>query len=499
MNLPKPEPNSDPFGLSKCVAQLAEADVRAFLLHALQRDESLEYEFRLKFGMLDIADACRALRHKLDDLEEQHSYRGYIGYDDSFSVSLDYLDAIDEAVRPFRKSRDAAGLFAIADTVIDNLSQLQLHDFDGFCEDIFASVTDMWSRAFKILHGSPDVDERIDDLLQLAFRLRSGMHDGDFDDVTANMIEKFLADQFADDSAHAAAIVELADRHLAHSKRDFERLVADLHGRTGVKRGNPNPPYVYDCETPRWAAVRVRAMRAVGASTDEALAFARPYATSDDVLFVLYDTLVADDRRSEALALLEEALSGNELSPADRNRITLFLRDAYRDAGDTEKLRAILEQLLVESRGFGDPSAPSLLAELRAVVPEKQWKRVRDGVLKRMENPEARCDCLAAEGLADRLLTELKRGATSYRSPASYEKLLVVDHADVLVRWYVDRATMLMRAANNRKSYAEAAGTLAHLAQLPGGKPEAEELAQTWREKYPRRSALLDELSRAGF
>lgn len=56
-----------------------------------------------------------------------------------------------------------------------------------------------------------------------------------------------------------------------------------------------------------------------------------------------------------------------------------------------------------------------------------------------------------------------------------------------------------MNRANDRRAYRAVAAELAHAANFPGGQNRTQEAASAMRAKYPRRTALLDELHSAGF
>ena len=52
-------------------------------------------------------------------------------------------------------------------------------------------------------------------------------------------------------------------------------------------------------------------------------------------------------------------------------------------------------------------------------------------------------------------------------------------------------------AAHDRNAYKAIVQQLASLSQYPGGKEAVKQRVAAWKEKYARRSALMDELNRA--
>ena len=78
---------------------------------------------------------------------------------------------------------------------------------------------------------------------------------------------------------------------------------------------------------------------------------------------------------------------------------------------------------------------------------------------------------------------------------------------DILCRWspeqvrdtYVQMLDRVMSRSSDRSMYREAIGYLQSVRQFPNGDETAKLLADSWRERFGRRKAMLDELRRAGY
>ena len=53
--------------------------------------------------------------------------------------------------------------------------------------------------------------------------------------------------------------------------------------------------------------------------------------------------------------------------------------------------------------------------------------------------------------------------------------------------------------ADNRSRYRELMKYLKKIRRYPGGKEKASEIAENWRAMYYRRTAMMDEMRKAGF
>ena len=442
--------------LAKLINAMDEKEVRAFLLQAVRNDSALECKLRSRYGTLDVAGSRQMLERALADTVDEFDRGGYIGYFDAIDFEIRYSAIARDALKPFITKRHAEGIFALVEVITESLREVEIDDSDGFSSDVLALCVDAWRRAFGMLKDVGAVNKHIASLLAYAESVLDEPNHGGFGEFIADEIDKMLIDLFADDPAHAQMILELADRRIEDAREAFEWRCREAQRRSETSRWHSSQqrPEPKDYESPRWAVVRVRAMRALGMESDDILAFARPFTMNADMLMVLFDMLDDAGREHDAFALLEQALASGDVDRFARRRVELFLKDAYREHGDIERLRNMLEQLIETSSDYERDAGPVLLlGELKAVVSADSWVSERDALLARMESPDARCDCLAAEGLSDRLLAELASGSVRHRTPASYEDVLLAEHADVLVRWYGDEARRKMNGARDRKGY----------------------------------------------
>ena len=80
-------------------------------------------------------------------------------------------------------------------------------------------------------------------------------------------------------------------------------------------------------------------------------------------------------------------------------------------------------------------------------------------------------------------------------------------YADILCRWspeqvrdtYVRMLDGVMSRSSDRGMYRETVGYLQRVRQFPNGVETAKLLADSWRERFGRRKAMLDELYKAGY
>lgn len=434
----------------------------------------------------DVRVAQRDLRHELSAIKKAYTYRGWIDYRSALSFADEYLGAAEQAIQPFARRGDTDNVLVLTGVLITSLRTVHIDDSDGFFYDAMGLCRQTWDAVLDALASDPakraDIARR---LCALSHKVSDAKREEDIDWFLIDAVDEYVAERFAGDAACAATVVELADRRIEQARLAHRQELATVARGNGMLIGGAGDSFTYapvDYTTPRWAAHRVRAMYAAGASVQETMAYGEPFRASYDVLDALAGVLADAGDAAGAMRMFEEALQSAGRAPTAR-RFSLRLRELYREYGETEKLRDLLGELLADAGSTdSNPSAPQLLDELHAITPEQSWPQVRDAALGCMSSGDARCDCLAAEGLVDRLAGELAQGGARYRSPASYESLLMADHADMLVAWFADDARRTMDGcASDRKAYRKAAEKLCHLASLPGGATLARGIADEWR------------------
>ena len=80
-----------------------------------------------------------------------------------------------------------------------------------------------------------------------------------------------------------------------------------------------------------------------------------------------------------------------------------------------------------------------------------------------------------------------------------FEKLLVRHDPKRVLAVYADALESEAREPAGRSAYREWAGHLKHMETIPGGEEIAKSIADNWKMQYKNRSAMMDELRRAGF
>lgn len=465
--------------LEQLVDTTAEEDVRAFLLETLRADDGLRRRFVDVFAAPDPKHSRRDLERAIDQAVRIHARRGFIDYRDAFPFQLDFSEAVEAAIDPLLDHDAPAGAFDLVEFVLLRLQTIAIDDSDGFFTDALETCTGYWERIFRKADSAlqRQLFERL-----LAFA-RQNPCDNDEADIywyERERIEDFLADAFADDPAFAPDIQALADERIQEAR---ELIAADRY------------PGGYRFELGAWTLVRLRAMEALGRPLEELEAFAEPLRDERGVRQFFIDRAVAHSDTERAIALLEEAAAhAEERYPVD---IAAQLLALYKQTERADEARSILFELATRDESFESEHGLAWFRQLKARTSADEWPRVRDRVLAAARDEVVRRRYLAEEGLSDLLKQSIEEGG-GLADVLRYEDALKEHHADWILGQYRASAESDLRPAGNRAIYRSVVELMERMQRLPGGRPVVEEMAEDFRQRYPRRRVLMEELAKLG-
>lgn len=459
--------------LDKAFERAGSEGMRSFLEKLFMHDEALERRFVMRFGdSADVEAAKEALGNELDRLT--YRYGGFIEWDCADSYEFDYERAVEGSVRAFIERGEPGAAFPLLEVAVSRFLTVQSNS-DTFPGGILDLCCGLWREALGSVPGG-DLPQRFAELRELACDVEGLC--GDYSDFVAEQIREMLVDCFADDPGTAHLVIELADSELPSAEE--------------AAQGN----YLI---SGTMVSARIRAMCAAGERADAVMAYAGPYLGDEQVCMIVAGALAGLGEVGRACTLLEERVrEDGRLSEGSRGRgATAQLLGLYRSAGRADDELRFLGELLSSGRaGYPLPSAAELYRRYEELWRGGDWAGERERLFASVRSDRILCELLAEEGLVERLYE--KRVAMG-AGPGPYEGLLLEDHADYVVRCLVDDAVESFNRASMRSHYSAAARTLAHVRELPGGGDVACEVADWAYSKWPRRSALRDEMHAAGF
>ena len=228
----------------------------------------------------------------------------------------------------------------------------------------------------------------------------------------------------------------------------------------------------------------------------------------------------APDREYRAAELLEwraDTMQALGLPEADieafwrRNRSYSFVRDRERSRLLAEQAYDKVIPLLQEEKRLAEndlwrelcaqvETYPqhdlAFIHALRGITPDGQWPERLEQLLQLPSTNAIRLELLADSGQWPRLFAELEQRGLLHLLEAYMEPLAAWDAEKTLVLFSRLIDTQMARAYD-RDSYHRTIDRVRILRRYPGGDRTIARLLQGWKERYPRRTAMLDELNKA--
>ena len=133
---------------------------------------------------------------------------------------------------------------------------------------------------------------------------------------------------------------------------------------------------------------------------------------------------------------------------------------------------------------------------LRGITPDGQWPERLEQLLQLPSTNSIRLELLADSGQWPRLFAELEQRGLLHLLEAYMEPLAAWDAEKTLALFSRLIDTQMARAYD-RDSYHRTIDRVRILRRYPGGDRTIARLLQGWKERYPRRTAMLDELNKA--
>lgn len=129
----------------------------------------------------------------------------------------------------------------------------------------------------------------------------------------------------------------------------------------------------------------------------------------------------------------------------------------------------------------------------------EQWNRIADELIKDHPYEDFVCKLLYEEKRYEELMDKIEQSFNKTGQLDLYEKVLREKMPERVIRIYTDYLWEAAERANDRKKYQYLMSYLKKISKCAGGEAAARNIADIWKRTYKRRTAMMDELRKAGF
>ena len=197
---------------------------------------------------------------------------------------------------------------------------------------------------------------------------------------------------------------------------------------------------------------------------------------------------------TEAINVIEESKKMDKANARLTAEYSRWLIEIYEKTGN---LSALKEELLYQvfhcvQRDF------IYIYKLKKCCAEMEWEQYKNKLLESGLPEHMKYEFLRKEKMYGSLMQEIRQnGHISYLD--IYEKILKKEFPEQVRDMYAEYVKQKVQSTSNRNAYRELMHYMKKVKRYPGGAKLTEKIAEDWRTRYKRRSAMMDELRKAGF
>lgn len=430
--------------------------MRSFLQCILLDSPSLQKQLLLGYGKGSQKETTE------DDWEVQlkqvvrHYRRGrrYVNYQDmeDFVYALD--DFMADRLSVLLSTGRVMSAFYMVCAVLETASKEDAGEYTE-SEELWDSCTNVW---WRILDAANQGQQG-----EMYDWFRSVVEKGKFGFVDVT----FLLFSYGWDEAHLQQNLELLQTFL---KRDSA-------SKTNVKK---------------WLDYCEKAMAALHKTEAEIDAFRQQYLSYDFVRDQMLKRFLDAQEYEKAIALLKQE---KQFAPKDAARLQHSSEELIRIYGLTGQEKEYRKELLHQLKAYQQHDLTHV-RELHSILSEDEWEEWKKKLLDMSTTTSIHYELLAYTEQWAKLFVEIQK---------EHSFALLMKYMEPLMKWD-SRCTLYcgldfleaeMGAAHDRNAYKTVIQQLATLSQYPGGKEAIAKRIADWKEKYARRTAMMEELNHA--
>ena len=192
----------------------------------------------------------------------------------------------------------------------------------------------------------------------------------------------------------------------------------------------------------------------------------------------------------KAIALLKQE---KQFAPKDSERLQHSSEELIRIYGLTGQENEYRQELLHQLNAYQQHDLTHV-RELHSVLSEDEWEDWKEKLLDMPTTASIHYQLLAYTEQWSKLFVEIQK-EHSFPLLMNYIEPLMKWDAECTLYCGLDFLEAEVDAAHDRNAYKAIVQQLASLSQYPGGKEAVKQRVAAWKEKYARRTAMMEELN----
>ncbi len=451
------------------VSKIPEEKVRDLLVGFVLADKSLKNDLELKYSFKMNSKLMLKLRKELNDIEYKYCRARYVDWyhASDFTSELEYF--LETKVKMLIEKECLKQAFELTNAVFDCIGNVDMDDSDGNSTYVANNCYDCWKL----------IAEKADDAFKYEMKHWFETHNTGFVvDFMEEYIEEILMDVFP-------------------TKEKLEEEIKKLDSYISRANGNDCGKYFtvhYGFVNP--ILKRLEYMKKLGCTDTEI----SRYRSEQRKFFVIRELEISEaiEKRDykKAVSVLQESKVLDAGYSEQLKKYSELLIDLYKKI-NSQKL--YMEELLYHLENYWQADL-TYVSELKACdLQGMKWSEIIDDIIKKNRHEDFVCKLLLDEKRYEQLMRKIEESYDKVHLLNEYEKVLRSKMPERVIKIYSDYLKQAAELANDRKKYHNLMPYLKRIAKCTGGKEAAKSIAELWKRMYKRRTAMMDELKKAGF
>ena len=456
--------------VEEIIERISEEELRSFVKGIAAQDSEIRNILMTRYAVKIDEKQMERLKQGVDQLVWEYGDRsGYIDYRNALDFCWALENYLEDKVDTLIERKCYGQAFALTNYVFQTIGNIDIDDSDGGTSQVANVCYDKWK---KILENCSEEE-------------KNEMFSWFMSHLSCDYVVDYMEDYMEDFLTH-----EFQNREM------LEKMLKDLDERIEMQTSST------DCGS-TWSArygyenniiKRLERMERLGFSAEEIREYRRQHWRFSVVRELEIQENLNNGNLDGAIRILQESKILDKEYPGLIARYSEQLISIYETQPDKEVYKKELLYYVFEC-----PQNNLVhIYKLKKVCTDKEWDGYREKILKSPKNYNILYPFMEKEGMYEPMLECLKKETFIYNLDR-YEKVLKEKFPEQVRDIYISYLRHEAERASNRNRYRELMKYLKKIRRYPRGKEKASEIAKNWRAVYYRRTAMMDEMRKAGF
>lgn len=456
--------------LEEIIERIPEEELRSFVKGIAAQDSEIRNTLMTRYAVKIDEKQMNLLKQGVGQLVWEYGDRsGYIDYRNALDFCWALENYLEEKGNTLIERKCYGQAFELTNYVFKTIGNIDIDDSDGGTAQVANACYDKWK---EILENCSEEE-------------KNEMFSWFMSHLSCDYVVDYMEDYMEDFLTH-----EFQNREM------LEKMLKDLDKKIEMQTSST------DCGS-TWSArygyenniiKRLEFMERLDLPAEEIREYRRQHWRFSAVRELEIQENLDNGNLGEAIRILQESKILDKEYPGLVARYSEQLISIYETQTDKEAYKKELLYYVFEC-----PQNNLVhIYKLKEVCTDKEWEDYREQILKRPKNYNILYPFMEKEGMYERMIECIKKETFIYNLDR-YEKVLKDKFPEQVRDIYISYLHHEAERAGNRKRYRELMKYLKKIRRYPGGKEKASEIAENWRGMYYRRTAMMDEMRKAGF